>query len=89
MTTEELEDLELRKLTLKRWMKRNRLTMADLGELLSLSERRVSQMLDGETAPPEHVMTLIAYDVPADLLPRPERLKPGPKPRGECVAGAA
>lgn len=80
-----------RPIMLRGWMREQdpRVTVRELADVLGLTERRMSQLLNGDTARPEHVLKLVEVGVPEDLLPRPEYLKPGPKPRGVCAAPAA
>ncbi|MEG6507196.1 helix-turn-helix transcriptional regulator [Nitratidesulfovibrio sp. 1201_IL3209] len=61
----------------------------DIADLLGVHPQSVSRILNGDRALPEHVLRLRELGIPAELLPIPERIAPGPKPRGECGASGA
>lgn len=63
------------------WMRRNRRSYRGLGRDIDLSGVQVANLCGQDTMPTEHHAQLVALGVPADLLPKPLDVKPGPKPR--------
>ncbi len=56
-------------------------TLTELGQVLHMTGMGLSRALNCECMRPEYVEVLIAAGVPAELLPRPEYVRPGPKPK--------
>lgn len=67
---------------LRIWLSRNGLTFSELGRRLGVTPNSVSKLCDQETMPVRRHAQLLEQGLPAELLPRPEDLKRGPKPRG-------
>lgn len=70
-----------RKDKLKGWLLAHRLTHAMIGASLGMATSSVCLMLQKETARPERVEGLKALGIPAEFLPVPKYIPPGPKPR--------
>lgn len=81
LTTTELTRQE----RLELWMKRTGWTYKALGHLLDITGANAGRRLKSDTIPPHH-HKIWAQLVPADLLPKAEYQKPGPKPRSEATA---
>lgn len=71
---------------LRIFLRRSEITRDDIADLLGVHRQSVSRILNADRALPEHVLRLIEIGIPAELLPTPERIAPGPKPRGDCAA---
>lgn len=56
-------------------------TLVELGTLLGMTGAGVSRMLDGERMPIKHHVKLVEAGVPEHLLPRPENVHRGRKPK--------
>jgi transcriptional regulator with XRE-family HTH domain len=66
---------------LRIWLSRNGLTFSELGRRLGVTPNSVSKLCDQETMPVRRHAQLLEQGLPAELLPRPEDIKPGPRPR--------
>lgn len=62
-------------------LRRNNLTFAHIGRLLGCSRGSANRLCNAETAPTRRVEQLLELGIPADLLPTPLDIAPGPKPR--------
>jgi len=67
----------------KLWIFLNRsgLTFKAIGGKLDMTGTAAAKLCRGDTMPTRRHAELVALGIPADLLPRPEDIKPGPKPR--------
>jgi|GEM_PF-6354312 len=74
---------------LRIFLRQSGITRDDIADLLGVHRQSVSRILNGERALPEHVGRLLELGIPAELLPVPERIAPGPKPRDCATSGAA
>ncbi len=66
---------------LRLWLSRNGLSFSELGRRLGVTPNSVSKLCDQETMPVRRHAQLLEQGLPAELLPRPEDIKPGPRPR--------
>lgn len=66
---------------LRLWLSRNGLSFSELGRRLGVAPNSVSKLCDQETMPVRRHAQLLEQGLPAELLPRPEDIKPGPRPR--------
>lgn len=66
---------------LRLWLSRNSLTFSELGRRLGVTPNSVSKLCDQETMPTRRHAQLVDQGIPAELLPRAQDIKPGPKPR--------
>lgn len=59
-----------------------RLTLQALADGLKISLSTLSSHLENETMPTKHHSKLVGdFNIPADLLPEPKDLPPGPRPK--------
>jgi len=65
------------------YLKRKRLSYARLGKLLGITGQSVFRLCRNDTAPTRRVEQLLEAGIPAELLPAPLDIPPGPKPRAE------
>lgn len=63
------------------YLRREKVSLAALARAMGISRARVHGLLRAERAPSKRVQQLVALGLPRDLLPVPEDLRPGPKPR--------
>lgn len=68
---------------------RSGLTFKAIGEKLDMTGTAAAKLCRGETMPTRRHAELITLGIPAELLPKPEDIKPGPKPRRVAPAVAA
>jgi len=66
---------------LRLWLERNGKSFRGFGRRMGISGVSVARLCGGETMPTVRHCQLIELGVPSNLLPRPEDLKPGRKPR--------
>lgn len=66
---------------LRLWLSRNGLSFSELGRRLGVTPNSVSKLCDQETMPVRRHAQLLEQGLPAELLPRPLDIKPGPRPR--------
>lgn len=71
------------------WLKKNGLDFAKLGKAIGITRVSVGRLCRSETIPVRRHKQLTALGVPADLLPEPLDLNPGPRRRVEQSAQAA
>lgn len=74
---------------LRIFLRQSGITREDIADLLGVHRQSASRILNAERALPEHIQRLTGIGIPSELLPTPERIAPGPKPRGECPAPSA
>jgi len=67
---------------LRLWMNRNGKSFSAWGGNMGVTGNAVSKLCDQDTMPVHRHEQLRHLGVPAELLPKPMDLKPGPKPRG-------
>lgn len=65
------------------WLKRQKLTFADVGKELNVTGSNARKLLYGETAPTHRVKALKEIGIPEALLPIAKDIPPGPKPSCE------
>lgn len=70
------------------WMKRQQITMDTLAEVAGVKTPAISRNLRNDTMPVEQHKALVAYGLPAEILPVPMDQKRGPKPRKMMQAHA-
>ena len=80
-----------RREALRIWLFANRrsLTLSSLAALLGVTHGALSQTLGKERMGTRDHGILVAAGVPPNLLPRPEDVRPGPKPRQREAAATA
>lgn len=66
---------------LRLWMSRNRWTYARLARSLDITSNAVAKLCNQSTMPVRRHAQIVTLGVPAELLPQPLDVKPGPKPR--------
>lgn len=66
---------------LRIFLRQSGISRNTIARLLGVHPQTVSRILNGDRALPEHVARLQEFGIPADLLPAPARIPPGPKPR--------
>lgn len=66
---------------LKNFLSEHKITGRVLATRLGISEARMSNILGGESCPPQHLAVLRRLGVPEELLPAPSLGKSGPRPR--------
>lgn len=73
------------------WMKRNKLTFGQLADLLDVCPSAIQYYSERETMPLRHYTKLIAFGIPADILPEPKDIVGGPrrKPKPQEAIPAA
>lgn len=71
------------------WMRREGVTFVALGRHCGVTPYNVAKLLRQETMPVRRHEQLAAFGVPAELLPAPLDIKPGPKPRTDQGVFAA
>ena len=63
-------------------------SVTELAKMLGITQSTLSIHLRNETMPTEHYKTLVAAGVPANVLPAPLDIPPGPKPKNPASVGA-
>ena len=71
------------------FLQRNRISFRFLGVRMDMTGTAVSSLCRGETMPTRRHAELVALGIPVELLPRPEDIKPGPRPKTQAPAHAA
>lgn len=61
------------------WLKRNHLTQADVARALEVGEITVSRWLRAASIPVRRHEQLVKLGIPAEFLPEPLDITPGPK----------
>lgn len=61
------------------WLKRHGKTQADIARTLEVGEVSVSRWMRAERIPEKRHGQLVKLGIPAELLPRPLDITPGPK----------
>ncbi len=69
------------------WMSRNQVTFRDIGKYLGVTPMTAGRLCKAEHAPCARVRQLMRMGIPAELLPRPLDLRPGPRKRGAFAHG--
>lgn len=64
------------------WLKRNGKTQADIARALEVGEVSVSRWMRAESIPEKRHEQLVKFGIPAELLPEPLDITPGPKKKG-------
>lgn len=80
---------------LQLWLKRNGIQQGDIAKALNTGKNTVSRWLRADSIPTWRHRQLLDYGIPAELLPAPVDIAPGPKrrtclpalPRPELLAG--
>ncbi len=60
---------------------RVKLSFREIGRRINVSGSAIAKLCDQETMPVHRHAELMALGIPAELLPAPLNIKPGPKPR--------
>ena len=63
------------------WLKRNGIQQGDIAKALHTGKNTVSRWLRADTIPTWRHRQLLDYGIPAELLPAPVDIAPGPKRR--------
>ena len=63
------------------WQLTKGVTLAELSKVLGITGCGLSKSLNNERMPVEHHKRLVDFGVPENLLPRPENVRTGPKPK--------
>ncbi|GFK95426.1 hypothetical protein NNJEOMEG_03289 [Fundidesulfovibrio magnetotacticus] len=71
------------------FLNRSGLTFKAIGGKLDMSGTAAAKLCRGETIPVRRHAELVALGIPAEYLPRPEDIKPGPKPRRSLATESA
>lgn len=66
------------------WLKRNGIQQGDIAASLNIGKNTVSRWLRSETIPTWRHQQLLDFGIPAELLPAPVDIAPGPK-RRSCL----
>lgn len=66
---------------LRIWLGRKKTGFKQLGQKMGISGQAVSELCDGDTIPTRRHAQLVELGVPSELLPFPQDINPGPKPR--------
>lgn len=61
------------------WLKLNGKTQAEIARALDVGEVSVSRWVRAENIPPKRHRQLLELGIPAELLPEPVDITPGPK----------
>ena len=61
------------------WLKKNGKTQADIARALEVGEVSVSRWMRAERIPEKRHEALVKLGIPAELLPQPLDITPGPK----------
>lgn len=61
------------------WLKRQGKTQADIARALEVGEVSVSRWMRAESIPVKRHEQLVKFGIPAELLPAPVDITPGPK----------
>lgn len=75
------EMLHSKKKAFKVWCIENEVSITALAQHIGISQPALSAALNRETIPVRRHRALEKAGVPTHLLPRPEDLRPGPKPK--------
>lgn len=76
----ELPQLDLtRQDMLSIWLKRQGKTQADIARALEVGEVSVSRWMRAQSIPVKRHEQLVKFGIPAELLPAPVDITPGPK----------
>ena len=76
------QDLD-RHTALRLWLMISRNTITALAARIGISQGALSWGLKKDTMPVDSHKILVEAGVPVELLPRPEDVRPGPKPKTE------
>ncbi len=66
---------------LRAWMKDMEVTDNFVAQFMGVSPQAVNKMLKRPTMPTDRHKVCVELGFPVELLPRPEDLKPGPRPK--------
>ena len=69
------------------WLKRQGMTQADIARALEVGETTVARWMKAESIPEKRHEKLVKLGIPAELLPQPLDITPGPKKKGMKKAG--
>lgn len=61
------------------WLKRNGWTQAEIARALEVGETSISRWMRAERIPEKRHEQLVKLGIPAELLPQPVDITPGPK----------
>lgn len=70
---------------LRLWMARTGVRFVDMAVALDVTPAAIGKLCKQATMPEHRHRALVAFGVPADLLPAPLNIKSGPKPRARCT----
>lgn len=71
---------------LRLWMARAGVRFVDMAVALDVTPAAIGKLCKQATMPEHRHRALVAFGVPADLLPAPLNIKGGPKPRARCTS---
>jgi len=74
---------------LRLWMARTGVRFVDMAVALDVTPAAIGKLCKQATMPEHRHRALVAFGVPADLLPAPLNVKSGPKPRVRCISSTA
>jgi hypothetical protein len=76
-----------RREALRLWLIVNKVTFVELGKVLGVTPAAVSQSVSFDRMPVRHHKALVDHGIPPELLPRPEDIPTGPRPKERLAAG--
>ncbi|WP_288229139.1 XRE family transcriptional regulator [uncultured Desulfovibrio sp.] len=74
-------DTQNRPQQLRAWMKDKKVTDVFVAQFMDVSPQAVNKMLKRPTIRTDRHKVFVELGFPVELLPRPENLKPGPRPK--------